>query len=117
MKTLTSLVKALTADALCTTIFSLEDKPSDIIQNKSASNTYSKYILTSNISVDNDAQLFETPRESNYSITNPGAHILLCFYGDNSFETPRINNHSVTAPSLLVFLGSDSAQSFETPQK
>ena len=39
----------------------LDNKPSVIIQKKSASNPYSKDMLISQFSVDDDAQLFETP--------------------------------------------------------
>ena len=34
-------------------------------------------MLNSNISVNGDAQLFETPRENNYSVNKPGVQILL----------------------------------------
>ena len=54
-------------------------------------------MFISNISADNDVQSFEIP-EKNYSVTAPGAHILLGFYDARSFETPRIKNHGVTAP-------------------
>ena len=82
METLTSLVKIINFTDTFYKIFSLEDKPSDIIQNKFASNLYSKDTLISNIPVDNDAQLFEIPRNNNYSITAPGAHILVGFDDD-----------------------------------
>ena len=54
MKTLTSLEKkALTAETHYIKLLSIKDKPSGIIQNKSASNPYSKDMLISNISVNN----------------------------------------------------------------
>ena len=70
----------------------------------------------SNISVDNDAQMFEITRK-NSSITAPGAHILLGFDDAWLFETPRINIYIVTVPITLIFLSDDSAQSFEPPPK
>ena len=57
----------------------------------------------SNISVDDDAQLFETPRKNNYSTTAPGAHILLGYDDAQSFETPTKNNHSITDPISHIF--------------
>ena len=56
--------KLLSAETRSITILYLEDKPSDITQNKSAPNPYSKDMLISNISVDNNVQLFETPRKT-----------------------------------------------------
>ena len=47
--------KALTEETHYRTIFALGNKPSGIVQNKSASNPYSKDMLISNISVDNNA--------------------------------------------------------------
>ena len=70
-------------------------------------------MLISNFSIDNDAQSFETPRKNNYSVTAPGAHILLGYYDYQAFETPRINNHSATAPSTQFLLGDENTQSFE----
>ena len=67
-------------------------------------------MLISNISVDNNAQLFETTRKSNYSIPAPRAHIMLVFDDAWSFDTPRIKNHSVTALSTLIVLGGESEQ-------
>ena len=54
--------RSLTTETHSRTIFSIEDKLSDIIQKKYASNPYSKDMLISNISIDNDAQSFKTPR-------------------------------------------------------
>ena len=69
-------------------------------------------MLISNLSVNNDAQSFETSRKKS-SVTALGAHILLGFYGAWSFETPRINHHSVITRGALIVLDDDSAQSFE----
>ena len=55
--------KSLTTETHSGTIFSLEDKPSEIIQNKYTSDPYSKYMLISNIFVDKDDQFFEIPRK------------------------------------------------------
>ena len=74
-------------------------------------------MLISNISVDNYAQSFETPRKVNSSVTAPGLNILLGFYYARLFETPRINNHGVTEPSARIILFDESAKSFETPPK
>ena len=71
-------------------------------------------MLISNIYVDENYHLFETPEI--YSVTAPGALILLGYDDDQSFETPRINNHSVTSPSANILLGDDDDQSFEIPQ-
>ena len=57
MKKLTSLVKkSSTAETHDRKIFALDDKPADIIKDKSASNPYSKDMLIPNISVHNDAR-------------------------------------------------------------
>ena len=74
-------------------------------------------MLISNIYVDNDAQSFETTREKNYSITAPGAHILLSFDDAWLLETTIINNHSVTAPTPLVFWLVTVHSPFEKPQE
>ena len=55
--TMASLVKNVwTAERRSRKKLSLENKPSDITPNKSASKPYSKDMLISNISVDNNAQ-------------------------------------------------------------
>ena len=69
--------------------------------------------MISNISVDEDAQPFETPRKKNYSVNAPGAQILLGYGDAKLFEYPRINNH--TAPSAQILLGDDESQSFDLP--
>ena len=74
-------------------------------------------MLISNISVDKNAQLFETLRRNNSSVTAPGAYILLGFDYVWSFETHIIDNHRVTAPSDLIVFGEDITNSFETTQK
>ena len=56
-------------------------------------------MLISNISVDEDAQSFETSIKNNYSVTAPRDQIFLGYEDAQSFEAPRIKNHSVTAPS------------------
>ena len=63
MNTLASVIKYFTAETHFIKTFALDNKPSVIIQNESASNPYSKYMLISDISVDVDAQLLETPRK------------------------------------------------------
>ena len=70
-------------------------------------------MLISNISIDNNDQLFETPNKK-ICITAPGAHILLSFYDAWSFDNPKTSNDSVTAPITLTVLGYESKQSFET---
>ena len=55
--------KALTSHTYSRRIFYLEYKRSGIIQNRSASKPYSKYILISNISIDKDALLFEITKK------------------------------------------------------
>ena len=55
--------KPLATETHSKTIFALNNKPPVIIQNGSASNPYSKYMLISNVSSDGDAQSFETPRK------------------------------------------------------
>ena len=49
--------------------------------------------------------------KNNYSITAPGAHILLVFDDDWMFDTPKTNNHGVTAQSPLIVFDDDSTQS------
>ena len=68
-------------------------------------------MFISNISDDNNDQLFENPIKQ-FSATVLGDHMLLGFYDAPSFETPRLNNHSVTEPSARGFLNDDSAKSF-----
>ena len=83
---------------------SLEDKPSEIIQKKSASKHIKKicwFQIFLFITMLSSLKL----REKNPSIIAPGAHILLGFDDAWLFETPRINNHSVTAPVTLIVLG------------
>ena len=75
MHILTSVVKKFTEETHYSKICALDNKPSVIIQDESASKTYSRDMLISSISVDDHAQLFETTREKNYSINAPGAHI------------------------------------------
>ena len=55
--------KSLTSQTHSRKIFSIEDKPSDIIRNNSAANPYSKDMFIKNISVHNDAQSFEITRK------------------------------------------------------
>ena len=98
-------------------MISIKDKPSGIIQDKSASKIYSKDMLISNIYVDNDDQLLETSRKNNFIANALGAHFLLGFDDAWLFDTPRINNHIVNAPSSLIILCNTSAQLFETPTK
>ena len=58
---MTSLVKKyLATETHYRTIFDLDNKPSIKIQNEYASNKYSKDMLVSNVSVDEDIQSFET---------------------------------------------------------
>ena len=57
------------------------------------------------------------PPGKNYSVTEPGAHILLGYDNAQYFETPRIKNHSVTSPTALIVLGDEDAQYYETPIK
>ena len=102
--------KSLTAKTYSITMLFLEDKISDIIQNKYSSNPYSKDMLFSNISVDIDVQLFETPKKTNSGVTAPRAHIVWVFYDVRSFDTPTMNNHSVISPSALIGLGGYSEQ-------
>ena len=67
-------------------------------------------MFISNISVNEDAQLFETS-----IITITGAYIVWGHGDAQPFETPTINNHSVPARSAQVLFGDDDLQSFETP--
>ena len=65
-------------------------------------------MLILNISINNNDQLFETPRKKNSSVTAPGDHILLGFDDAWSFDNPRVNNHSVTEPIALIVLSDES---------
>ena len=107
---------SLTVETYSRTIFALDNKSSGIIQNKPVSNPYTKYMLISNILVDDYDHSFETPRINIHSGTAPSAYILLGDDDAHSFQIPRIKNHSVTEPSSHILLGGDDAQSFETPQ-
>ena len=69
--------KKITAETHSRKFCALDDKASVVIQDKSESNPYLKDKLISNISVDNNAQMFETSKKYNYSVNTPGAHILL----------------------------------------
>ena len=53
--------KTFTAETQYRKICAREDIPSVIIQNESASKTYSKEIFISNIHVDDDSRSFENP--------------------------------------------------------
>ena len=55
--------KSLTAETHYSITFVTDDKPYEIIQTEHASNSYTKDVMISNISVDDNAQLFETPRK------------------------------------------------------
>ena len=67
--------------------------------------------------VDGNAQKFETRGQINYSVSAPGAHIVLSHRYYWLLETFIINNHSVTAPSAQILLGGDDTESFQTPLK
>ena len=97
-------------------MYYLDNKYYVIIQYEYVSKLYSKYLLISNISVNEDAQSFEISRKI-YSSTAPGDHILLGYHDAQPFETTIINNHIVTAPSAQIVWGYDDAQTLETPQK
>ena len=73
-------------------------------------------MFISNISVDDDAQSFETLGKK-YGINAPGAHILLGYDDDQLFKTPIINRHGVTAPIAHILLSNYDLYSFETPPK
>ena len=74
-------------------------------------------MLISNISVDNDAQLFVTLRKKDSSVTEPGAHMLLSFEDAWLFETPRLNSLGGTVPSDLIVLVDESVLWTPPPPK
>ena len=98
-------------------MISIKDKPSGIIQDKSASKIYSKDMLISNLSVDNDDQLLETSRKNNFIANALGAHFLLGFDDYKLFEAPIINKHSVTAPREFFFGVTTVHSTLKLPQK
>ena len=73
MNALTSVVKrSFTVETHSRKFCDLDNKPSFVIQNESASKPYSKYTLISNIYVDKDTQSFETPIKTIIVSTHQG---------------------------------------------
>ena len=58
MKRMTSQVKSFTAETHSSTIFALDNKPTEIIQIVPVSNLHTKHMLISNIYVDDNTQSF-----------------------------------------------------------
>ena len=106
--------KSLTAEIHSSATFFLDDKLADIIKTEPVSKSCTKYMLISNISVDDDSHSFENIIKNNYIVTTPRTHTLMCCDNAQLSETPRIYNHSVTAQSAYIFGVDDGAQSFET---
>ena len=96
--------KSITSLTHSSTIFDLDNKYTFIFQNESASNPYSKYMLNSNIYVDDDAQSFQTSRKIITVSLHQGNIFLWVVTMCSPLELPK-NNHSVTVPSTKVFLG------------
>ena len=79
---------SLTTETHSITIFDIDNKPTVTIKNDSVSIPYKKDMLISNIYVDENTRSFETPRKK-YSVTAPGARILLGYDYAQSFEIPQ----------------------------
>ena len=68
-------------------------------------------MLISNISVDDDAWLFETTRKKDYSVTELGPQDSWVMMVHSTLNPPPPKkNHSVTAISAHILLGSNSLQ-------